>query len=53
MIIADRELAFVPLFSSQATETAGDALLIRPSGLLDALQVLFDLVWESSAGSAF
>jgi DNA-binding CsgD family transcriptional regulator len=44
LVIVDRELALVPM----AGDTHG-ALLIHPSPLLDALQCMFDLVWQSAA----
>lgn len=43
MLIADRSLALVQL-TSRDDEGAG-ALLVHPSGLLDALLALFELVW--------
>lgn len=49
MIIMDRQLALVPLMPDRDRDPAGGALLIHPSGLLDALQGLFDLVWEVSS----
>jgi sugar-specific transcriptional regulator TrmB/DNA-binding CsgD family transcriptional regulator len=49
MIIADRQLGLVPLFSADQGDQGGGALLIHPSGLLDALQMIFDLVWQSAS----
>ncbi|MDJ0341878.1 LuxR C-terminal-related transcriptional regulator [Streptomyces sp. H10-C2] len=47
LCIADRELALLPL--GPESEVPGPALmLVRPSGLLDALVALFDAVWASS-----
>ncbi|MFE6735527.1 hypothetical protein [Microbacterium sp. NPDC057650] len=52
MLIADRELALLPLSGTE--ERAGEigALLIHPSGLLDALLALFDAVYESGTDVA-
>lgn len=49
MLVADRELALIPLASTEQ-EHRGQigALLIHPSGLLDALLGLFDLSWTSA-----
>jgi len=46
LMVVDRELALVPMAS-----TGGDhgALLIHPSPLLDALQSMFDLIWQGAA----
>jgi sugar-specific transcriptional regulator TrmB/DNA-binding CsgD family transcriptional regulator len=44
LMIADRELAMVPM--GGRGHTADGALLVRPSGLLDALLGLFELVWH-------
>jgi sugar-specific transcriptional regulator TrmB/DNA-binding CsgD family transcriptional regulator len=49
MIIADRQLGLVPLFSADQRDQGGGALLIHPSGLLDALQMMFDLVWQGAS----
>jgi sugar-specific transcriptional regulator TrmB/DNA-binding CsgD family transcriptional regulator len=49
MIIADRQLGLVPLFSSDQADQGGGALMIHPSGLLDALQLMFDLVWQGAS----
>lgn len=51
LLVADRELALVPLVARRAGGEAAvpaeaGALLVRPSGLLDALVALFDLVWQ-------
>lgn len=49
MMIADRELALIPL-ASAAEESRGPvgALLVHPSGLLDGLLGLFDHCWASA-----
>lgn len=49
MIVADRELALIPLASAEdeARGTVG-ALLVHPSALLDALLALFDLSWSNA-----
>ena len=47
MIVADRQLALLPLRPTTESATAG-ALLVHPSGLLDAMVTLFDLVWRQS-----
>ncbi|MCM2424585.1 helix-turn-helix transcriptional regulator [Streptomyces sp. RKAG337] len=47
LCIADRSLALLPL--APEVEVPGPAmLLVRPSGLLDALLALFEAVWASS-----
>lgn len=46
MVIADRALALVPLASRASDAPA--ALLVHPSGLLDALITLFELVWAQA-----
>ncbi|MEU3462743.1 helix-turn-helix transcriptional regulator [Streptomyces sp. NPDC006733] len=47
LCIADRSLALLPL--APEAEVPGPAmLLVRPSGLLDALVALFEAVWASS-----
>ncbi|GAA1894517.1 LuxR family transcriptional regulator [Lapillicoccus jejuensis] len=49
LLVTDRALALVPLSSgsgSGGTADGAGALLVRPSGLLDALVALFDLVWQ-------
>ena len=43
MIVADRSLGIISL---DAEDMGGPALLVRPSALLDALCMLFDLIWE-------
>jgi sugar-specific transcriptional regulator TrmB/DNA-binding CsgD family transcriptional regulator len=48
MLIADRGLALVPLGAS-ADDPRDGALLVHPSGLLDGLLALFELVWDSAA----
>ncbi|HEX6148715.1 helix-turn-helix domain-containing protein [Nocardioides sp.] len=48
LLVADRELALLPLISNGTTEPEVGALLVRPSGLLDALVSLFDLVWQEA-----
>ncbi|WP_344247586.1 helix-turn-helix domain-containing protein [Isoptericola hypogeus] len=48
LLVADRELALLPLISDGTTEPEVGALLVRPSGLLDALIALFDLVWHQA-----
>ncbi len=49
LLIADGELALVPLPSAGDRNPGGGALLIHPSGLLDALKAVFALVWESAS----
>jgi DNA-binding CsgD family transcriptional regulator len=48
MLIADRRIGLVPLMSADHADEGGGALLIHPSALLDALQMLFDLTWRSA-----
>jgi sugar-specific transcriptional regulator TrmB/DNA-binding CsgD family transcriptional regulator len=48
LIVVDRELALVPLASTEDEQDYG-ALLIHPSPLLESLQAMFDLVWEGAA----
>lgn len=48
MLIADRELALLPLNSESAANSEIGALLIRPSGLLDAMCALFELSWKQA-----
>jgi sugar-specific transcriptional regulator TrmB/DNA-binding CsgD family transcriptional regulator len=43
MLIVDRRLGLITLHSENID---GAALLVRPSALLDAMCMLFDLVWE-------
>lgn len=45
LIIADRQLALLPL-QPTADDSGAGALLVHPSGLLDALLALVDLMWE-------
>ncbi|MFI5625720.1 helix-turn-helix domain-containing protein [Nocardioides sp. NPDC051685] len=45
--IVDREIALIPLMNSEHN-TVQDALLLHPSGLLDAILALFDLIWTSA-----
>ncbi|MEU9578448.1 helix-turn-helix domain-containing protein [Streptomyces chilikensis] len=47
LVIVDRELAMVPM--GGRGHAADGVLLIRPSGLLDALLGLFELVWHRSS----
>ena len=49
MIIADRELGTRAAVLRRPGDQGGGALLIHPSGLLDALQTMFDLVWQSAS----
>lgn len=46
LMMVDRELALVPLAPTGSDQ---GALLIHPSPLLDALQSMFDLVWQTAA----
>jgi predicted transcriptional regulator len=46
LVIVDRDLGLVPMTS---TDDEHGALLIHPSPLLDALQSMFDLVWQGAA----
>lgn len=46
MLVADSQLALLPLHSETAGAAEIGALLIRPSGLLDALCALFELSWQ-------
>ena len=48
LLIADRELALLPIAGSNGAAAVG-ALLVRPSALLDALVALFDMVWRRAA----
>jgi len=45
MLIADRSSALVPLAPRDGPDPAG-ALIVHPSGLLDALVALFELAWD-------
>jgi len=47
LMVADRRIALLPLVPATA-DSGGGALLVHPSGLLDALLTLFDLVWQSA-----
>lgn len=49
LLIADGELGLVPLSPSTGANPGSGALLIHPSGLLDALIGLYDLMWQGSA----
>jgi hypothetical protein len=47
LIIVDREVAFLPLIAAtQPASSTPGALLVRQSGLLDALVALFEAKWE-------
>jgi sugar-specific transcriptional regulator TrmB/DNA-binding CsgD family transcriptional regulator len=48
LLIADRRIGLVPLVSADGRDEGSGALLIHPSPLLDALQTLFDVTWESA-----
>jgi sugar-specific transcriptional regulator TrmB len=46
LIIVDREVAFLPLIgASQPASASPGALMVRQSGLLDALVALFEATW--------
>lgn len=47
MLVADRQLGLIPLSPSSGPDEAG-ALLVHPSGLLDALLALFDHAWSTA-----
>lgn len=47
LVVADRQLALLPLLPT-GDDLGGGALLVHPSGLLDALLALYDLVWAQS-----
>lgn len=47
-LIVDRSLALVPMAPCDSGEPVRDALLVHPSGLLDALRALFDVIWQSA-----
>ncbi|MFE4960531.1 hypothetical protein ACFRCW_43025 [Streptomyces sp. NPDC056653] len=49
LLIADRELALVPIAGSTSGSDVEGALLVRPSALLDALLALFDLIWQRAS----
>jgi predicted transcriptional regulator len=44
LLVVDRELALLPLLGKD--DSGVGALLVHPSGLLDALVALFELAWE-------
>lgn len=46
MLIADGELALLPLHAEGSEGAEVGALLLRPSGLLDAMGALFTLCWQ-------
>jgi predicted transcriptional regulator len=48
LVVADRELALLPLLTSGDDDLGAGALLVHPSGLLDALVSLFDFVWTQA-----
>jgi len=48
MLIVDREIALLPLVPGTSAEPVRDALLVHPSGLLDALLAVFDSVWKGA-----
>src|SRR5690606_29958933 len=48
LIIADRELALVPMDSAASTAPGTGALLVHGGGLLDGLIALFDRVWRDA-----
>lgn len=48
LLIADGELGLVPLSSANDPDPGNGALLIHPSGLLDALRALFDQTWAAA-----
>lgn len=48
MLLVDREIALIPLVPEASGEQVRDALLVHPSGLLDALLALFDFVWDDA-----
>lgn len=49
MLVADRELALIPLASAQDEERSEvGALLVHPSALLDGLLALFDGLWAGA-----
>lgn len=52
LLIVDRSIACVPLFSGSSGDGAG-ALLVHDSGLLDSLIALFEQTWQSSAPMTF
>ena len=48
LLIVDREIAMVPVVAEGSDEPLTDALLVHPSGLLDGLMAVFDLVWQGA-----
>ncbi len=49
LVVADRRLALVPLADRDSAAAAPvGALLVHPSGLLDALVATFELVWHAA-----
>lgn len=46
MVVCDREMALIPLQLESAT---GPCLLVKSSALLDALCLLFELIWRQSS----
>jgi sugar-specific transcriptional regulator TrmB len=48
LLVVDRQLALLPLISDGTGDGEVGALLVHPSGLLDALRSLFDLVWQQA-----
>jgi len=47
LLVVDREIALLPLLGDRDDHGSG-ALLVHPSGLLDALLALFELTWAGS-----
>lgn len=47
LVVADRSLALLPLATTNR-DSGGGALLVHPSGLLDALVHLFDRIWAAA-----
>jgi sugar-specific transcriptional regulator TrmB len=50
LVIVDRRVGFIPLNLSRPD---GAVLLVRASALLDALSVIFDILWEQAAPITF
>lgn len=50
MVLTDRRLAIIPLYLQQP---ASPVLLVRSSALLEALYVLFEMLWERAAPISF
>lgn len=48
MLVADRQLALIPLAGAEEQGEVG-ALLVHPSGLLDAVLALFDFAWAAAS----